>query len=165
MARERASLKLSQLDGTSVEFRQMILLPGTYVFDEDPLCRYDVRPISGTERTYVILEVQDKEGRWIDVNSLTKWTVAKRGSKALEYVNSWVREYSTIADLALALAGSTLVVSNECVDTYTTYKGGEVLNAPVINGKAYKATLTKAVTNRLDTSGIDEAKEVDYTKA
>lgn len=145
----RTNTTVSKLNGLSIEFRQIggrVLLPGTYVFGADPECRIDERTIVGSERTYIILEVKANDGTWVDVNALTKRTVASKGGKILEYINEWVMNYSSIADLAVALCGGTLVVSNEYVDTYTSYKGGEVLDVPVVNGKAYKATLTTGET-------------------
>ena len=149
----RTTTNVSKLNGLSIEFRQIggrVLLPGTYVFGADPLCRYDERTIVGSERTYIVLEVQATDGTWVDVNSLTKRTVAAKGGKILEYINPWIMNYSNIADLAAAMANATLVVSSEVIDTYTTYKGGEVLEVPVANGKAYKAVLVHPDDKKVD---------------
>ncbi len=143
----RTTIKASKLKELSIEFRQIggrVLQPGTYVFNQDPDCRYDERQISGTERTYMILEVQTMDGKWVDVSALTRKTETGKNTGLLTYVNEWVMQYSTIADLAEGLAGKALVVTTAVVDTFTTYKGGELLDKPVVNGKAYKAMLLPA---------------------
>ena len=115
-----------------------VLLPGEYVFDANPECRYETRTISGSDRSYLQLEVQSNHG-WVDVSTLMKRTKPE-GASALVYVNDWIQQYADIVELAAALAGRTLVVSRDRANTYSTYKEGQTVE-PYINGVAYKATL------------------------
>lgn len=124
-----------------VEARQIggrVLLPGEYVFDTNPECRYETRTIAGSDRSYLQLEVQSNHG-WVDVATLMKRTKPE-GAPSLVYVNDWIQQYSDVVELAAALAGHTLVVSRDRVNTYSTYKEGQTVE-PYINGVAYKATL------------------------
>lgn len=115
-----------------------VLLPGEYVFDTNPECRYETRTIAGSDRSYLQLEVQSNHG-WVDVATLMKRTKPE-GAPSLVYVNDWIQQYSDVVELAAALAGHTLVVSRDRVNTYSTYKEGQTVE-PYINGVAYKATL------------------------
>ena len=118
-----------------------VLLPGEYVFDTNPECRYETRTISGSDRSYLQLEVQSNHG-WVDVSTLMKRTKPE-GAPSLVYVNDWIQQYADVVELAAALAGRTLVVSRDRTNTYSTYKEGQTVE-PYVNGVAYKATLLES---------------------
>ena len=118
-----------------------ILLPGEYVFDTNPECRYETRTISGSDRSYLQLEVQSNHG-WVDVSTLMKRTKPE-GAPSLVYVNDWIQQYADVVELAAALAGCTLVVSRDRTNTYSTYKEGQTVE-PYVNGVAYKAALLES---------------------
>lgn len=120
-----------------------VLLPNTYVFDQNPEIRYDEREIVGANRTYLQVEIKSNHG-WIDLAQLMKRGKPSKDSASLEYINTWIQEYSDVAELAAALAGNTLVVTRDRVDTYSTYKDGQTVPA-YVNGVAYKANLIKVV--------------------
>ena len=115
-----------------------VLLPGEYVFDANPECRYETRTIAGSDRSYLQLEVQSNRG-WIDVATLMKRTKPEN-APSLVYVNDWIQQYADVVELAAALAGHTLVVSRDRTNTYSTYKEGQTVD-PYVNGVAYKAAL------------------------
>ena len=115
-----------------------VLLPGEYVFDANPECRYETRTISGSDRSYLQLEVQSNHG-WVDVSTLMKRTKPEN-APSLVYVNDWIQQYADVVELAAALAGRTLVVSRERANTYSTYKEGQTVE-PYVNGVAYRASL------------------------
>ena len=115
-----------------------VLLPGEYVFDTNPECRYETRTIAGSDRSYLQLEVQSNHG-WVDVSTLMKRTKPE-GAPSLVYVNDWIQQYADVVELAAALAGRTLVVSRDRTNTYSTYKEGQTVE-PYVNGVAYKAAL------------------------
>lgn len=130
----KTEVNAADLRATGMEFRVIggrILLPGIYVFNDNPLCRYDKKEING--RDFITLEVQAENGRWIDVNSLTK------RDEYMAYINPWVMEFGDIVELAQGLGGHEIVVTNDLRDTYTNYKNGEVFERPIKNGKAYAA--------------------------
>lgn len=120
-----------------------VLLPGEYVFDANPECRYETRTIAGADRSYLQLEVQSNHG-WVDVSTLMKRTKPE-GAPSLVYVNDWIQQYADVVELAAALAGRTLVVSRDRTNTYSTYKEGQTVE-PYINGVAYKAALLDSTT-------------------
>ena len=118
-----------------------VLLPGEYVFDTNPECRYETRTIAGSDRSYLQLEVQSNHG-WVDVSTLMKRTKPEN-APSLVYVNDWIQQYADVVELAAALAGRTLVVSRERANTYSTYKEGQTVE-PYVNGVAYKAALLES---------------------
>lgn len=119
-----------------------VLLPNTYVFDQNPEIRYEERDITGSNRSYLQVEIKSNHG-WVDIAQLMKRTKSSKDSASLEYINDWIQEYSDVAELADALAGNTLVVTRDRVDTYSTYRDGQTVPA-YVNGVAYKANLVKA---------------------
>lgn len=119
-----------------------VLLPNTYAFETNPEVRYEDREITGTDRTYLQVEIRSNRG-WVDLAQLMKRTRSSKDSNSLEYINEWIQEYSDVAELAAALAGNTLVVTRDRVETYTTYQDGQTV-PPRVNGVAYKANLVKA---------------------
>ena len=123
------------------------VLPGTYVFDNDPQVKISEFQITGRQEPLYSMEVKSQDGRWINIDSLCKKTV-REGQ--FGYVNAFAAEHQDTASLAEALCGSTLNVSNEAVDVYSTYyseNGEPAASHPTAprrnNQKAYVATLVK----------------------
>lgn len=132
-----------------------VLLPGEYIFNTNPECRYETRTIAGSDRTYLQLEVQSNHG-WIDISTLMKRT--KENAPSLVYVNDWIQQFADVVELAAALAGHTLSVSLNKVNTYSTYKEGQTVE-PYVNGVAYKAALLDSTpANAQDTQNTTEEK-------
>lgn len=119
-----------------------VLLPGEYNFAENPEVRYEEREIRDTKNTYLQLEIKSSKG-WVDLSTLMKRTKSANEGSALDYINDWIQQYSDVVELAGALAGHTLVVSNNKVPTYSTYKDGQTCDA-YVNGVAYRASLLNA---------------------
>ena len=67
------------------------------------------------------------------------------GAPSLIYVNDWIQQFADVVELAAALAGHTLVVSRDRVNTYSTYKEGQTVE-PYVNGVAYKAALLESTS-------------------
>ena len=143
-----------------------VLLPGEYVFDTNPECRYETRTIAGSDwnlvseagsdRSYLQLEVQSNHG-WVDVSTLMKRTKPE-GASSLVYVNDWIQQFADVVELAAALAGHTLVVSRDRANTYSTYKEGQTVE-PYINGVAYKAALLESTPAPASTANAQNTSE------
>lgn len=116
-----------------------VLLPGVYNFDANPSLRYEERPITNSDRTYLQVEVKSDHG-WVDLAQLMKRGKTSKYATSIDYINEWIRLYSDVSELALALAGNTLVVTTNRCDTYSIYRNGQTVPA-YINGYAYKAEL------------------------
>lgn len=121
-----------------------VVMPGTYEFEtsDKVQVRYSTDRIGDQDRTFTTLEIQSKDGKWINLGNLLKRTKVDQKGDALMYVNPWVCEYSNIWEIAEALAGHTLTVSQDRIKTYSNFRGGEQLEHPVENGIAYSATLS-----------------------
>lgn len=118
-----------------------IILPGIYTFAADPTVRWETSDFNG--RKFTRIEVETTSGRYIDTGNLLKRTLDRDADNTLVYVNPWVGEYADAWELASGLAGAELTVTSDSVVTYSNYKGGQLLDEPVANGKAYFAEAPK----------------------
>ena len=90
-----------------------ILPPGKYTFAADPEVKYNECNYPRSNRTYLHVEVKSNRA-WVDLGLLLK--------------------------LAVALAGHTLEVSRQRVETYSIYRDGQRCD-PYVNGWCYKARI------------------------
>ncbi len=120
-------------------FGGRVLLPGKYTFAADPQVRYDECHYPKSNNTYLKVQVKSDRG-WVDLSLLLRKTKVSSESNELDYVNDWVIQYADIVELAVALAGHTLEVSQQKVDFYSIYRDGQRCN-PYVNGICYKARI------------------------
>ena len=116
-----------------------ILPPGKYTFAADPEVKYNECNYPRSNRTYLHVEVKSNRA-WVDLGLLLKKTKVSSESNELDYVNDWVIQYADIVELAVALAGHTLEVSRQRVETYSIYRDGQRCD-PYVNGWCYKARI------------------------
>ena len=121
-----------------------VVMPGVYEFDtaDAVQVRYVTEQLRDQDRSYTTVEIQDKRGRWINIANLLKRKRVDQKGDALMYINQWVCEYTNVWEIAEALAGHSLIVSENREKTYSNFRGGEQLEHPVENGIAYSATLS-----------------------
>lgn len=141
--REFDSVKESEKAGAARPIGGGVLMPGTYNFPENPMVRWETTQLNG--RAFTNVELEASTGRWINLGLLLRRKADPTAEGTLTYVNSWVMSYSDIWDLAAALRGTQLVVTNQQETTMTNYKGGQMLDAPIASGKAYVAEEPKKV--------------------
>lgn len=142
--RDFDSVKESEKSGAARPIGGGVLMPGTYSFPENPMVRWETTQLNG--RNFTNVELETTNGRWVNLGLLLRRKVDPTADGTLTYVNSWVMSYSDIWDLAAALKGTQLVVTNQQETTMTNYRGGQMLDAPIANGKAYVAEEPKKST-------------------
>lgn len=104
------------------------VLPGEYEFDANPNVKISEFQTTSTNgqpsRTFYSTEVQAKNGKWVNIDSLCKKTMR---DGAYTFVNEFVGEAQDTVSLAASLCGHKLIVSKDQVDVYTTWysKNGE----------------------------------------
>ena len=130
-------------ENNNITFGSGVIMPGYYTFaDADHVqVRYETETFEGWNRPFTKVEMMTTNGRWINLGFLLRKTKSNPNSDMLEYVNDWVLNYSTIWDIAEALAGHTLYVSDKRVVTYTNYFNGERMEHPRVYGAAFKAEI------------------------
>lgn len=121
-----------------------VVMPGEYEFEaaDKVQVRYVTEALQNQDRSFTTVEIQAKDGRWVNIANLLKREKVDPKGDALMYINQWVCEYTNVWEIADALAGHTLTVSENRVKTYSNFRGGEQLEHPIENGIAYRATLS-----------------------
>lgn len=144
VVRDFDSVKESEKNGAARPIGGGVLIPGDYTFPENPMVRWETTTLNG--RNFTNVELETTNGRWINLGLLLRRKEDPTADGTLTYVNPWVMSYGDIWDLAAALKGTTLTVTSQQETTYTNYKGGQLLDNPIRNGKAYVAEEPKKST-------------------